>query len=232
MRFLAFGLLVVLLVPALAIARPHKKVQTNHHKMQVNHYPPPALPNTGKVTPTLKSPPASTLMLGKNDVQLEDTTLSEVRNQARRGYIQHRGDAGTSENWLCYSVPFKKYTERIWLSSGELGGSRHSITSFYAEIAGKSKETIYCPNLSPSFIPASIRLRGKAGDESFWLGSSVDDLMKLMGRPSAKIGPWLIYFYSGKVPIAGVAYDRSQLMGARINGGATTALFQSQTTTY
>ncbi len=225
MRFLALFILTVLVASAAAFARPHKKAQ-------LNHYPPPPLPDVSKVTATLNSLPASALMLGKNDVRLEDTTLSGVRNQARRGYIQHRGDAGTSENWLCYSIPFKKSTERIWLSSGEMGGSRHSITGFYAEITGKSAETIYCPNLSPSFTPASVMLRGSAGSGSFWLGSTVGELTKLIGKPSARIGPWLIYFYSGKVPIAKASYDRMQFIGARINSGSVTALFESQTTTY
>lgn len=185
--------------------------------------PPPKMPNMDNLPSTLTSPPTSKVLLGKLVVEFERTTLGEVQKSAGVGSIQHRGDAGDSEDWLCYTTLSREQPERIWISSGELGGSNHTVGSFYAAVSSKAtKGSAHCPELPAQLRPVSL-------GNALWLGSSLDQLKELFGEPSTKRGNWWFYSYSGKVPANG--FDQIAILGVRVTNGKIVALFASQATT-
>lgn len=184
--------------------------------------PPPTMPNMNHIPSKLTAPATSKVLLGKLIVELELTTLGEVQKSAGVGAIQHMGDAGGSEDWLCYTTSLRGQSERIWISSGELGGSEHAVDSFYAVANTNSKESAHCPELPARLRPVSL-------GSPIWLGSSPHQLNALYGEPSMKSSGWWFYSYSGKVPVNG--FDRLAILGAHVINGKIVGLFVSQATT-
>lgn len=89
--------------------------------------PPPSAPSLHGVT--TKSPPVTAVTLGSLEVALEVTTLSEVIDGVGFGLIEHNGDAGESEYWICYRTD----DSLIWIvSDGEMGGEKHAVTRIAA----------------------------------------------------------------------------------------------------
>jgi hypothetical protein len=126
---------------------------------------PPKHPDLNDLPSTLKSVPVTEVTLGTLPVEFEITSLLDVQKATKIGRIVHRGDAGESEYALCYTIAFGSGQERIWLSSGELGGPEHSIESFYAE-AGSNIASNSCPPLPTKLRPVSL-------SNSLWLGQKV-----------------------------------------------------------
>ena len=56
--------------------------------------PPPRFPLEVAPPPTMKSTPASSLLLGSVSVVFDKTTLGQAMKQIKAGNIQHQGDAG------------------------------------------------------------------------------------------------------------------------------------------
>jgi hypothetical protein len=75
--------------------------------------PPPKMPNMDHLTPTLAAPPISKAILGKLVIAFELTTLDEVQKSAGIGAIKHMGDAGGSEDWLCYTVTLPRQSVSV-----------------------------------------------------------------------------------------------------------------------
>jgi hypothetical protein len=187
--------------------------------------PPPQLPNMNEVQSTLKSSPVSNVVLGRFNVEFEQTTLTDIQKAADVGVIQHRGDAGGSEYWLCYTVSSHQLPHRIWISSGELGGSEHFIEHVFAVAIKKgAKASSSCPALPPQLMPP-------ATDKALWLGANTRQLTKSFGTPSAMLGDWQIYLYTGKVSTNRVTYEREAILGAKVSNGTIVGLFESQITT-
>jgi hypothetical protein len=184
--------------------------------------PPPKIPSMNHLPSTLSAPPASKIIFGELIVEFERTTLNEVEKAAGAGVIQHRGDAGDSENWLCYRTSLHGRQEHIWISSGELGGSKHTVGSVYASTVDRVKKSVDCPILPAQLRPVSL-------GNQLWLGSSPDQLKEILGAPSAKNGDWLLYSYIGKASANGL--DRLAILGVRFRDGRAVDLFISQATT-
>jgi hypothetical protein len=183
----------------------------------------PKLPNMDNLPSTLTSPPTSKIFLGKLAVEFEHTTLNEIKNSVGVGVVQHRGDAGGSEDWLCYTTSSRGRSERIWISSGELGGTEHVVDRFYVELDKQAgKGLMHCPKLPTQFRHVSL-------ENSLWLGADIGQLKVLFGEPSARIDDWLLYSYSGKVRVNG--FDRLAILGVRVCNGIVIGLYMSQVST-
>lgn len=89
-----------------------------------------AVYNFSDVTPTLSKPIFSNVKIGDFTIDPEFTTLKEVLGQLG-GTIEHKGDAGESVYWLCYTQ--KESADKsstLWvMSDGEMGGPEHEITA-------------------------------------------------------------------------------------------------------
>jgi hypothetical protein len=156
--------------------------------------PPPVAPFdaiTWKAT--MKRKPSTGLRMGAFRVRLERTTLDDVRRAASVGDIAHRGDAGESAYWLCYTNLVSPQTERIWvISHGEMGGPEHYVTNISAELMPSGSATADCPSL-PNFMQ-SVSL-----DNHLWLGASEGAAPAKLGAPSYQKGAWQSYDFQGKV---------------------------------
>jgi hypothetical protein len=209
------GLFVLLVLlqsahPSIAAPSPHVLVQSK-------------MPTIDNLKPTLTTPPTSTVLLGSLKLEFERTTLTEIRKAVGVGEIGHRGDAGDSEYWLCYSISSRRRAERIWISSGELGGDEHVMDGFYVEpIQGTNKALRQCPALPVRFRPVSL-------ENSLWLGANTAQLQARFGEPSARIDGWLLYAYLGKVPANGL--DQIATLSVRVSGGKVTGLSMRQVST-
>ena len=136
-----------------------------------------------------KRPPATDLVMGKLEVQLEITTLGDISAAAGRGAVSHQGDAGDSVYWLCYTLPH----QRVWiLSNGEMGGPEHAVTEIDAEKINASASTKDCPDLPQSLEPISFH-------GGIWLGSDLTRVSRALGPPSYTKGQWQSFNYKGKV---------------------------------
>jgi hypothetical protein len=185
-------------------------------------FPPPKLPSMNHLPATLSTPPVSEIVFGELTVEFERTTLDKIKKAAGIGVIEHRGDAGDREDWLCYSTSLHGKPEYIWIASGELGGSEHTVGSFYASAVDKVERSINCPALPAQLRPVSL-------GNKLWLGSSRSQLKQALGAPSAKDGDWLLYSYSGRVSASG--FDRLTILAIRVCDGKAVDLFVSQSTT-
>src|SRR3954470_2557498 len=114
--------------------------------------PPPPLDEHlfERVPPTVVKRLATRFSLGAFAGRFEETPLDAVRKAVRKGTIQHQGDAGGSIYWLCY----RRAQHRLWLSSGELGGSDHRVIEIVEELTEKDTETSTdCPIIPEKFAP-------------------------------------------------------------------------------
>jgi hypothetical protein len=141
------------------------------------------------VSATLTVDPAQKIQIGAITAKFEKTTLGEILNTVGAGAIEHAGDAGGSQYWLCYSLP----NQRVWLiSHGEMGGSDHALTQVQAISLNSISKDKTCPELPRRFHSISMNFG--------WLGSTKDQFLKALGQPSGKIDGRYIYYYSGKKP--------------------------------
>ncbi len=184
---------------------------------------PPQIPNIDHLRPTLTLSPISNILLGNMEIELERTTIGDIQKHANAGVIYHKGDAGGSENWVCYTIPNAKQSERIWFSSGELGGPEHTVGSLYAIIGDdEMKPSASCPQLPAQLRPVSL-------SNSLWLGTNPNRLKELFGKPSATINDWRFYSYSGKAPIND--FEKLAILGVRVRNGKIIGLCEFQATT-
>ncbi|MFZ1626056.1 MAG: hypothetical protein WAU48_14910 [Gammaproteobacteria bacterium] len=155
--------------------------------------PPPEIAFEMTWNATVQSKPATGLTMGLFKVTFEESTLDQVKNAALAGHIEHKGDAGESTYWLCYTNQTKNGTERIWIiAHGEMGGPDHAIGRVSAEPTAASGGTNDCPALPAKMQPVSL-------DNGLWLNTPETAVNKL-GKPSNKSGAWRSYEHQGKVP--------------------------------
>lgn len=131
--------------------------------------------------------------MGKFDVRFEKTTLKALATAAGLGTMHHRGDAGESLYWLCYTIRGGTTAERLWIvAHGEMGGSEHAVTMVSAqELAATARPSADCPALPPALQPLSF-------PQGLWLGTPEGEALKALGRPSLRKGAWRSFAYEGK----------------------------------
>lgn len=157
--------------------------------------PPPDYPS-GEVTwrASLSRAPTKGLTLGRLHVRFEETTLAQVGRAASTGKIAHRGDAGESVYWLCYTIPTAPIAQRLWLvCNGEMGGSEHAVTEFDVTKIDDARPKGDCPLLPSKLQPVAM-------DIPAWLGASDTEIRNLLGKPSHAQGPWQTYNWQAKIP--------------------------------
>lgn len=189
--------------------------------------PPPAAPFEAMTwKATMKRNPSTGLRMGAFRVRFEKTILDDVRRAAARGEIAHRGDAGESVYWLCYTNVDGTLVERIWvIAHGEMGGYLHHITGVSAELAPNASATTDCPALPNNLKPLSL-------DNHLWLGASEADATTKLGAPSYQKGTWQSYDFQGKVPgkCDGGGFDLLAGVSLHFQNGRVNSLQAGQTT--
>jgi hypothetical protein len=149
--------------------------------------PPPRFPLDVAPSPTLKSTPSSSLLLGSIAIVFDKATLAEAMKQIKAGKIQHQGDAGESSYWLCYSIRAPEGWEQLWLlSHGEMGGPEHVIQGVVAKVSSSAPPAASCPALPDNLRPVKL-------NNGLWLGTRAEVVRKKLGKPSLQQKQWLHY---------------------------------------
>lgn len=186
--------------------------------------PPPAPPlSEMNWRASSREAPSDGFVLGSTAVRFEKTTLDEIVAATREGAIDHRGDAGESEYWLCYSLPLE--AQRIWIvSSGEMGGTDHLVTGMVAEQLRAANATPDCPALPPK---TTAVLSGHEG----WLGMTAIDVHRRFGTPSHESGTWKAFNFEEKIQsVCGGEGDRTNWLWIKQTGGHVLAIVAGQVT--
>ena len=173
--------------------------------------------------------PARYLRLGPLDVRLDQTTLQTVAAAVGVGSIAHRGDAGDSEYWLCYTSS-RPMPHRVWLiSNAEMGGPEHRITQLQAVATSAAPSSEHCPALPSRYEQASL-----AGTPL--LGRSVVAWRSKLGAPSFADAGTLAYVHSGKVVLnpngTPVVFDRMNELRLFVRDGLVIGAIASQVTSH
>jgi hypothetical protein len=183
---------------------------------------PPEIPKIDGIRSTLSAPPVKELRLGSLKVEFERTTLLDIVRALGIGTIRHRGDASESEYWLCFTAISRGTSQRIWISSGEIGGDGHFVESVIVTAISDKDTPSACPQLPAGFRRLSL-------SNAPWVGAREGDLQKLLGRPSLERDDWRFYSYNGKLPQGD--FDESALLGVQVKNGTVITLVASKITT-
>jgi hypothetical protein len=141
------------------------------------------------VPPTVKARFAMRFSLGAFSGRFEDTPLDAVRKAVGAGTMQHQGDAAGSLTWLCY----QHGQNRLWVTSGEMGGDDHRVTEIIAQLTDKDTATSTdCAVLPEKFAPFVI-------DGKLHLGMSRSEVVKALGQPSKSDAGEMVYSHAGKL---------------------------------
>lgn len=175
---------------------------------------------------TLERKPSTTLRMGTLRIRLEQTTLDDIRRAASAGKVAHRGDAGESIYWLCYTSATHYPAQRIWIvSHGEMGGSAHYVTEISAEAISNGHATGDCPALPERLSAVSLA-------NHLWLGASEREATMRLGAPSYQNGAWRSFDFAGKVAgdCPGGALDLTASLLLHFQNGRVNSLWASQIT--
>ncbi len=190
---------------------------------------PPPEPPTSELAIAHMGSPVGGVRLGSLHLIFENSTLSDVQRSAAEP-LKHRGEAGASIYWVCYTVQAPR-AERVWiLSDGEMGGTEHRITGITATQLSAARPMPGCPALPPALLPMSL-------DNGVWLGSTMVDAAAALGAPA---GPdhsqatlsWHTFRYAGKLPSATCAggFDLTNDVSLQSEAGRVSALQAGQVT--
>lgn len=180
--------------------------------------PPPAWWGGDTVTATTSHDPVVPLRMGSLEVTLEKTSLKEVQSTIGVGEIHSHGDASEALAWLCYTVSASNSKQRLWLSSGEMGGLTIIDGVSAMVIPTKLSPTAGCPELPQRFMP----LRFANG---IWLGASEERFQKSFGKVK-KVKDARAYIYLGKDG----EYDVIGSLNVRFKNNASVAIFANHVT--
>lgn len=189
---------------------------------------PPVIPMI-KVPATVKTDPVQKIHIGGFEAEFEKTTLKEIRDalgSGSSGSIEHSGEAGDSQYWLCYALQ----NQRFWLiSNGEMGGPEHALTQVHAVTTSSNTQVnASCPPVPKRFQKISFSFG--------WIGTDKKSLVKALGQPSGIQGDRLIYSYEGKKPGENegqtVEWDVVGYIELKIAHDKVTSLYASHVTSY
>lgn len=138
------------------------------------------------------SKPSAGLRMGNLEVKLERTTLAEIVAATNLGTIRHRGDAGESVYWLCYTVVENEKAARVWIqASGEMGGPEHDVTEIAVRSIANHPLASDCPVLPKQFSKLSF-------GNGVSLGASKVEVGNLLGSGMISSGSQSFIGYHGK----------------------------------
>jgi hypothetical protein len=132
---------------------------------------------------------ATRFSLGAFAGRFEETPLGAIREAVGEGTIQHQGDAAGSIYWLCY----RRAQHRLWVVSGEMGGSDHRVTEIVEELTEKDAETSTdCAIIPEKFAPLVF-------DGKLHLGMSRLQVVTALGPPSKSEAAQMVYSHARKL---------------------------------
>lgn len=198
--------------------------------------PPPDYPAAAlsHLKPNISRPPAMRLRLGKVDVVLEETTLSEVIEKIGLGLHLHQGDAAESVDWVCYTFRLGGSLGRVWLTSSEMHGGSvvDGATITLLPPTGNSAPS-QCPVLPTRYAPVSL-------DGGITAGMDDAALVSRLGVPARRRKDLAIYLYAGpvvgensadhKAPDRASDFEVTSMLAAQVEHGRVRRIWVRKTT--
>lgn len=185
--------------------------------------PPPDWKPDGMQAVSLPARPVTKLAIGRFAVNLDKTTLQQVRDALGAGKIEQQDNL----HWLCYTVRTGAAPERLWLiADGAAGGPEHRVTMVHALHMAALLPSPRCPLLPRSFLPLRF-------DKDLWLRQPALKVERAFGQPSINAHDRWSYSYTGKSPVPGKdgaqPLEVRNRVEARIRDGLVEAIIASQT---
>ncbi|MDC8756139.1 hypothetical protein [Janthinobacterium fluminis] len=186
--------------------------------------PPPQWEADGMQAVYLPAKPVSKLAMGRFSVDLEKTTLQQIKSALGAGIITHEGGARDSRYWLCYTVPAGAAAERVWLIAGP-GGAGQRVTMVHALQQPALRPSAGCPQLPRSFLPLRF-------DKDIWLRQASAKVARVFGPASVNAHERWSYAYTGKttLPYKGGTQEveLNNRIELQIRNGAVSAIIATQ----
>lgn len=183
---------------------------------------PPLLPDSS-VQPTLSRPPAIGFRIGATRILFETVPLEKIRRTVGGGAVGHRGDAGDSAYWLCYTV-LNGRAHRLWLVAGELDGPSHLVSRVVAlRLPIGADAAAGCPAL-PRKLSISLA-------PTVRLGMTEVQVESVLGPPSLVSGDVRQWAYLRAVPVGRASFERSSYVRVVLKEGSVAQVSSGQTTT-
>jgi len=151
--------------------------------------PPPSWPVPDIKTSSISTQPVTGVTLGSFEVVFERTTFKDVVGALGEAPIQQQGDAGEFQMWVCYTLVASH--ARVWLTSSELGGQKYIDGMVALRISSDVKSSPECPDLGSQHALAAI-------DRGIWLGTPLQKVKAILGRPNKSPKAVIYYSYAGK----------------------------------
>jgi len=184
---------------------------------------PPHVPGPPRpvAAPTFRRVLVKDIQLGSLRIVMEKTRLTELARRFPETEIHHRGDAGDSLTWVCYTVRGSSGSFHIWLDSGELEGGDAIDGVVVSPATGAPRPE--CPGVNIGKGPVAL-------DGGVWLGATISAVRGRLGRPSRVYQSML--YYDFRLPLHDDSRDCSIGGGLslEIEGGIVSRLWADKTT--
>ncbi len=196
-----------------------------HAVASAQEVPPPGVSATlfENIKPTLLKPFPESVALGRVKITFEETKLDTVRTAIGIGEISHKGDASHTIHWLCYTLKTSDGSQRVWLSSSEMGGGEYIDDVDVRTLSPAEAVSPTCPALEGTKYPLVI-------DGGLGVGMTTRDMIKTLGEPSASQGEWAAYAYNGKATLHGESYDVTSRLHVHLRDGRIDGISAFKTT--
>ncbi len=162
--------------------------------------------------------PVVPLLMGTLEITMEKTSLKEVQSAIGAGEIYHHGDASEALAWLCFTVSMASPKQRVWLSSGEMGGLTKIDGVTAVEISKNMSPSESCPELPLRFMPLRFR-------NNIWLETSENVFRKTFGEVK-KVKDARSYIYIGNEG----EFDVVGSLSARFKNHKSVAIYANHVT--
>jgi hypothetical protein len=152
--------------------------------------PPAALDLPGTAKASVPKEMITSLRVAGRNIVLDETALKTVQSDIG-GSIGNRGDAGDALGWLCFHGGEVRDQWVIWLMSGEINGD--AVGGFRWQ---RVDQTVHFDSKCRK-LP-----HGKRGVEfplAVRLGTSENQVLRILGEPSDKHGETLFYLHEHEV---------------------------------
>jgi hypothetical protein len=152
-------------------------------------------------------------------ISLEKTEMQDVASRLG-GTLAGKGDAGLSDEWLCFygNDPDGRWV--LWLESGEIDGG--TVGRFQWQRLNKNAILDKRgQSLGGAKVELPIPLR---------LGVTEAEVLKTLGKPSARTADRFIYLHEHQSSIQGEPYTSDNVVAILFRAGRAWAIEVSKTT--
>lgn len=192
------------------------KNTATRHNQKARIWAPLPLPifDFPKLKPSIPKEMVTTLRVNGTLVALERTSLRSVQKRLG-GTFGSEGDASDYVQWLCFGGTTDEQRWVLWLESGEIDGGK--VGEFQLRrIAADAKLDSRCEilkNASGIELPFSLHL-----------GMTEDEVLKALGKPTARKRDSLIYQHHHVEIIHNEPYDSDNSVVVALRDGVVWAL--------